>query len=122
MIKTIYRIEHPVELDGMWYDRHGNPKKRIHELCPDGLAKDFPMPLNLPLHRKDGNIWVSAGKSMENMNQWFTPEDAKSLYSAGFKLFEFTVSEYQELEMEILFRRDEIIKQKEIALNKVWKI
>jgi hypothetical protein len=120
-IKTIYRIELPGERSGMWYNKDGVFRKTIHLLCPKGIAKDFPMPANYELHRKDNKIWQSAGKSIENMNQWFTAEDAKSLYNNGFKLFQFETTMFQELEMEILFCRDGVIRQTEIPLEKVWK-
>lgn len=120
--RTVYRIENPVDMDGMWYDTNGIAKKKIHILCPNGIAKDFPMPLNLALHRKDGEIWNSAGKSAENMNQWFTADDAINLMRNGFKLFKFEVSMFQELEMEILFCRRGIIKQEEIPLELIWNI
>ena len=122
MIKTIYRIENPIEMDGMWYTKDGIFRKNIHILCPNGIAKDFPMPLNLELHRKNGEIWNSAGKSIENMNSWFTPQDAINLYRNGFKLFEFEVNMFQELEKEILFCRKGILKQIEIPLEYVWNI
>ena len=120
--KTIFRIEHPIEKDGMWYTKNGIEKKRIHILCPDGIAKDFPMPLNLALHYKDGRVWQSAGKSIENMNQWFTASDAINLYNKGFKLFQFEVSLFQELPMEVLFCRKGIVTQTEIPLENVWHI
>lgn len=119
--KIIYRIENPEDMDGMWYTKDGILRKKIHILCPNGIAKDFPMPFN-PSHRKDGYIWNSAGKSIENMNQWFTVEDAVNLYNNGFKLFQFETTMFQELEMEILFCRDGIISQKEIPLELVWNI
>ena len=120
--KKIFRIENPTDRDGMWYTKDGIFRKTIHVLCPDGIAKDFPMPLNLDLHRKDGLIWQSAGKNIENMNQWFTASDAMNLYNNGFKLFEFETTLFQELEMEILFCRQGIISQKEIPLEANWDI
>lgn len=120
--KTVYRIENPTDKDGMWYTKDGIMRKKIHVLCPNGIAKDFPMPLNLELHRKDGNVWQSAGKSIDNMNQWFTPEDAMNLYNNGFKLFQFDVNMFQELEMEVLFCRKGIISQTEIPLETVWDL
>lgn len=120
--KTVFRIENPDEKDGMWYTKDGVLRKRIHILCPDGIAKDFPMPLNLAMHRKDGHIWNSAGKSVEQMNFWFTPEDAMCLYNNGFKLFQFETTMFQELEHEILFCRKGVISQKEIPLETVWHI
>jgi hypothetical protein len=120
-VKTIYRIENPDEKDGMWYTKEGVLRKRIHLLCPNGIAKDFPMPFN-ELHKKDGHIWQSAGRNIENMNQWFTAEDAMNLYNNGFKLFEFQTSMFQELEMETLFCRKGIISQREIPLESVWDL
>lgn len=117
--KTIFRIENPTDKDGMWYTKKGIARKKIHILCPNGIAKDFPMPFS-PLHSKNGHVWQSAGKSIENMNQWFTVEDAINLYNNGFKLFQFEVDMFQELEMEILFCRKGIISQKEIPLEMVW--
>lgn len=120
--KKVFRIENPIDRDGMWYNKEGIFRKTIHILCPDGIAKDFPMPLNLDLHRKDGFIWQSAGKDIKNMNQWFTASDAINLYNNGFKLFEFETSMFQELKMEILFCRQGIIKQREIPLESIWDI
>src|SRR5690606_34380107 len=99
----------------------GEPKKQIHILCPNGIAKDFPMPHN-PLHRKDGKVWCSAGKSVEQMHHWFTTEDAQNLLNNGFKLYEFKVDEVQELEHEVLFCREDVIEEKEIELTKIWNI
>lgn len=120
--KIIYRIENPEDMDGMWYTKNGVFRKNIHILCPNGIAKDFPMPLNLELHRKDGEIWNSAGKSIKGMHYWFTSEDAINLINKGFKLFQFEVSMFQELENEILFCRKGILSQKEIPLERVWNI
>jgi len=120
--KTVYRIENPVDKDGMWYTKNGVARKKIHILCPDGIAKDFPMPLRLDLHRKDGQIWQSAGKNIKDMNYWFTASDAISLYNNGFKLFEFETFLFQELENEVLFCRAGVIRQREIPLESIWDI
>ena len=120
--RTVYRIENPEDKDGMWYSKDGIFRKTIHILCPNGIAKDFPMPSNLALHRKDGKIWQSAGKNVENMNQWFTASDAVSLSQNGFKLFEFETNLFNELDMEILFCREGVIKQREIPLEEIWDL
>jgi len=119
--KIVYRIENPNDTYGMWYTGEAKLQKRIHILCPDGIAKDFPMPFN-DLHRKDGHVWNSAGKSIENMNQWFTASDALNLYNNGFRLYEFETTMFQELEMETLFCREGIIRQREISLEDIWNI
>lgn len=118
--RIIYRIEIPEDKNGMWYSKDGIFQKKIHIICPEGIAKDFPMPLNLELHRKDGLVWNSAGASIEQMNHWFTPTDAVNLMNNGFKLFEFEVNLFQELEHETLFCRDGVISQKTIPLETVW--
>ena len=56
------------------------------------------------------------------MNQWFTASDAINLYNNGFKLFEFETTMFQELDMEILFCRQGVIKQREIPLESIWNI
>ena len=120
--RKVYRIENPIDMDGMWYTKNGIARKKIHLLCPDGISKDLPMPLNVKLHRKDGLIWNSAGKSVENMRHWFTDTDAKSLYNNGFRLFEFITTLYNELEHEILFCRDGVVMQREIPLETILKL
>lgn len=120
--KIIYRIEEPNSKSGMWYNEHGILQKRIEILCPYGEAKNFPMPLNLELHRKDGRIWNSGGKSIENMQYWFTALDAKNLLNNDFKLFEIECSLFQELENEILFCREGIVNMREIPLEIIWNI
>lgn len=121
-IIKVYRIEIPESKHGMWYNEYGEFQKTIDILCPNGIAKDFPMPLNLELHRKDGEVWNSAGDSVEQMNLWFTAQDAKNLMNNGFKLFEFEVNYFQKLEKEVLFCRKHIITQKEIELDIIWNL
>lgn len=118
--KTIYRIENPTTMHGMWYNKAGEFNPIIHELCPDALAKELPMGYDFR-HRKDGKAWYSAGKSIENMNQWFNRKDADDLVANGFVLYEFVVTEWQELEMEVLFTRDGVVRQTEIPIETVWK-
>lgn len=74
------------------------------------------------MNRKDGEVWISVGKSIENMNEWFAPQDVINLMNNGFKLFKFEVNMFQELENEILFCRKGIIKQSEIPLDEVWDL
>ena len=119
MIIKIYRIENKVSMHGMWYDNNGNYKPIIFDLCPNSIAKDFPMDFCLD-HKKDGKTWYSSGKSKENMQHWFSKEDAKNLIKNGFKLYEFEVIEWYEKEYEMLFTREGIILQKEIDIEEIW--
>jgi hypothetical protein len=122
-LMTVYRIENPVEKHGMWYNNNGVMQKKIHILCPNGIAKDLPMPLRTELHRKDGHVWLSAAKDSAVMNSFFHPQDAANLYNNGYKLFEFATTMFQVLEWgEVLFCRKGIVSQKEIPLETLWDI
>ncbi|KAJ6246562.1 hypothetical protein M0813_19229 [Anaeramoeba flamelloides] len=118
--KLIYRIEKIHGLNGMWYDKNGQYDPVINEICPNALAKDIPMDHD-EIHRKDNKVWQSAGKSIDNMNKWFSREDAINLLKNDFKLYEMKVKEFIELEMEILFTRQGILERKEIPIDEVWK-
>jgi hypothetical protein len=118
--KKIYRIEDPITMNGMWYDKYGNFKPRIQELCPNSISKDLPMEY-CEDHRRLGKKWNSAGKSIENMNRWFSKSDAENLVNNGFRLYEFVVNDWYEKDMEILFHRGAVVSQKEIPINEVWK-
>jgi hypothetical protein len=117
----VYRIEHPTEPIGLWYNRDAVLAPTIHDLCPNAVAGQFPMPHN-DLHRKDGKVWVSAGKDRGGMNYWFSAEDAVALHKAGFRVYEFEVTDWQELEHEVLFCRDDVVAQTEIPLADLWDI
>jgi hypothetical protein len=119
--RTVYRIEKPEANHGMWYNAKGEYEPIIDTLCPDGISKDFPMDYDKK-HRKDGKVWYSSGKSIENMHQWFSANDAKRLLENGFRLFIYVVSEWQEKEMEYLFTKEGVISVEEITLDKIWDI
>ena len=118
-MKTIYRIENPNTMNGMWYDYNGNFNPTIQNLCPNSIAKDFPMGY-CDDHKKDSKDWYSAGKSKENMHYWFSKEDALNLINNGFSLFEFKVNEWFEKENEILFTREGVISASILSIDDVW--
>lgn len=118
--RIVYRIENLEHMHGMWYDKEGNFDPIIQDLCPDGKAKDFPMPYD-EQHKIKGKEWYSAGKSIDNMNEWFSREDAERLVENGFQLYKYEVSEFQELEMECLFTREGIVDKEIIPIDEVWQ-
>lgn len=118
-MRTIYRIEDPNTMNGMWYSQDGSFQPTIHELCPNSVAKDFPMGYCAD-HKKEGKKWYSAGKSKENMHFWFSKEDALNLLNNGFYLFEFTVNEWFEKEHEILFTREGVVSKSILSLYEIW--
>ena len=117
---TIYRIENPDTMHGMWYRLDGTYDPFIKTLT-EGISKDLPMDKH-PRYSFKGIPWFSAGKSVENMNQWFSASDAKELNEAGYKLFSFIVQEYQMEEMQCLFTRRGVIEQVEIPLEDIWNL
>ena len=120
-LRTIYRIHTVEDSGGMWYGEDGTLQKKIHLLCPNGIAKDLPMPHN-PLHKKDGKVWKSAGRTIEEMRYWFSTEDVISLYDNGFRLYQYKVNEWQDLEHEVLFHRGSVVEKTEIPLSEVWDV
>lgn len=117
--RIAYRFENPETKHGMWYNSLGEYDPIIDTLCPNGLSRLMPMGFCAD-HQKDGKQWYSAGRSVENMRQWFSREDAVSLVEYGFTLFEFTVTEWQDKEHELLITRESICAQKSIPLEVVW--
>jgi len=117
--RIVYRIENPKDKGGMWYDGEGNFNPTIHLLCPNAIAKDFPMGF-CDDHQREGKRWQSAGKNIENMNQWFSREDAENLVANGFHLYKFEVTEWYEKEMEILFTREGVVAVEIIPIDHVW--
>lgn len=117
--KTIFRIENPSTMHGMWYNHKGEYDPAIHRLCPNALAGEFAMP-RCASHSAHGKQWYSAGKSIANMQQWFNRQDALNLVAAGYVLYQFEVTEWQEKEMEVLFTREGILSQVEIPVDHVW--
>ncbi len=115
---TIYRIENPKTHNGMWYDKDGNLAPFIFNLT-EGISKHLPMSYNAD-HYLDGFVWNSAGRSKEQMHQWFSAMDAFELLNNGYKLYEFDVVMYQQKEHEVLFTREGIIKSTEIPLEEIW--
>lgn len=117
---SIYRIENPQTMHGMWYDGEGNYNPFIFNLT-EGISRDLPMDPHAR-YGSDGMRWYSAGKTRENMNEWFSPTDAVELQQAGYVLYEFTVSQYRMEEHQVLFTRQGIELQKEIPLSAVWDL
>lgn len=118
-MRVVYRIEDLVTMNGMWYNHKGEFSPTIHTLCPESIAKDFPMGY-CEDHRRFGKIWYSAGKSKEGMKFWFSRQDAIKLIQNGFKLYEYTVNEFFEKENEILFTREGVVNSRVIDYTEIW--
>lgn len=118
--REIYRIERRNSMNGMWYTAEGKFEPIIQDLCPNSIAKDFPMGYSKD-HKTNGKNWYSAVKNKKDMHYWFSKEDATNLINNDFKLMRYLVKEWIEKEHEILFTRESIIFEEEINLNEVWE-
>ena len=119
-MRTIYRIENPNTMHGMWYKLDGTWSPFIFNLT-EGISRNLPMGFDARYSR-GGKKWFSAGKSKDNMNQWFSPLDAIELATAGYKLFAFDSSEYVVEEHQVLFTREGVIRSEEIPLEILWDL
>lgn len=119
-METVYRIENPDTMHGMWYKLDGTWAPVIFNLS-EGISKDLPMEYH-PRYALRGRKWFFAGKSIENMNQWFSPQDAWELHLMGYKLYRFDVEEFQMEEYQCLFTREGIVTQEQIPLEVVFDL
>jgi len=119
-MKTIkvYRMESPIG-QSLWYTPDGTYDPVIKKII-NGPAKDLPMDYD-PEHWDQGIAWYSAGKTKENLAEWFTKDDAINLINAGYKLYEIEVSEYKYMPHYIIFTKRGIISQIEIPTTEIWK-
>lgn len=116
----VYRIENPNTMHGMWYKLDGTYSPFIMTLT-EGISKNLPMDFH-QRYSEGGKKWFSAGKSKDNMNQWFSPLDAIELNQNGYKLYAFDVSEYHIEEHQVIFTREGVIRSEEIPLDFLWDI
>lgn len=104
----------------MWYNSKGEHEPYIDTLT-EGISKHLPMGYN-PIHKKGGKKWYSGTDSREQLEKWFSILDVKELLERGYKLYKFTVKEWNTLEHEVLFTREGIIAQEEIPMSDLWDI
>ena len=117
---TVFRIENPVTMHGMWYKIDGSWSPFIFNLT-EGKSRNLPMGWDAR-YSTGGRKWFSAGKSRENMNQWFSPQDALELKMNGYELYQFDVTEYMVEEHQVLFTREGIVRQGIIPIEALWDI
>jgi len=123
MYKTIIRIEHPDSGRGIF--QHEN---YIH--CRYDELADI-LPELMERHSKFPSLWFDKfewhGKrselddcycaflSIDQINQWITPEEIKVLISEGFEVLMLDVSVWGESEHQVIFAKHNIIQSKNIT-------
>lgn len=112
---TIFRVENPTSLIGLWYNDDGKMTNFIKTL-DNAKCRDLPMEFD-PEFRKDGN-WVSGCDSLETMQDWFYAQDVADLSEVGYGLYEFEVPDYRTYAGHAIFLREQAtsIKPRSITL------
>lgn len=114
-----YRVEDPIAQHGLWrnFDGTWNP---VFDNLSEGLARSMNMDDD-PLYREDGKAWFSAAPSKDTLKHWFSVNDVIELGNLGYKVFEFELINTKNVsEFEIIFTRDNIVKQTEIDYKEIW--
>jgi len=70
--------------------------------------------------RKNGKVWLSAAKSIENLREWFSADDARELGDAGFVLLEIEAKEFVVEDNQVLLVRDGAV-ERELPFEAVWE-
>ena len=64
---------------------------------------------------------VQCGPSKDTLKHWFSLQDVIELAKLGYKIYEFELENTKQIsDFEIVFTRDNIIKQKEIEYKEIW--
>lgn len=86
---TLYRVENPDTLIGLWYNKEGIKTDFIRDF--GGMNKDLPMEFD----ENFAGGWFSAGENLEQMKNWFNAEDVATLSQAGYGLYQIEVPHYR---------------------------
>jgi hypothetical protein len=117
--RLIYRIEHRNKCHGMWYNESSIYYPTLLLLCPESTVGALPMPKS-DVFKLEGGNWKSSAKDKSNLTGWFPESDVQLLLENGFALYEIVVGEWIELENEILYLEEGLIKKKEISIKDVY--
>lgn len=113
--QEIFRIENPETMHGMWYQLNGDYDPFIKTLT-EGISADLPM----ERHERYGALgqrWFSGCKDFEQLKHWFSNRDVIELNAAGYKLFRFEATEFQNEDNQTIFTRRGVAKQSEISID-----
>lgn len=129
-MKTIIRIEHPLDGFGIFGDREKG--KPFNHRFPDGAIGQFNYDSNDVGWFKDRHCdfntpWADgidfkskedycAYKTVDQLQQWITREELMELIETyGFRVYALDVSIFQEGEHQICYKKQHILQQKDIS-------
>lgn len=116
-MKTVIRIEHPYDGNGLWRSVNSDGDTVI-----DDISFFFELSLkhnDLPVPQDDNLTMTSshycAFKSIEQIQQWIENNWWKEIIDLGFRVLMIDVSEYQEGNHQIIFKKEHILQSKDIT-------
>jgi hypothetical protein len=116
-MKTVIRIEHPYDGNGLWRSVNSDGDAVIDDISFFEELVDkhnkFPLPHEDNLIMT-GNRYC-AFKSIEQIQQWIENNWWKEIIELGFKVLMIDISEYQEGNHQIIFKKEHIMQSKDIT-------
>jgi len=110
-----FRIEGPNSEQGLWYTTNGILNPVVHQL---GLAcAALPMEPDPAIYQADGVSWYSGCSTLEDIYQWFSPEEMVKMRGVGFKLVMFNSDLVRPHYGHVLFSKQHLKGQQEIDLS-----
>lgn len=106
-------------MHGMWYNQHGEYDPFIKTLS-EGISADLPMGHH-DRYGQNNKRWFSGCKDFELLKHWFSARDIQELHEAGYQLFKFQSSEFQNEEFQTIFTRSGVVSQTVININELLK-
>jgi hypothetical protein len=95
---TLYRVAHPNENGGLWYDKNGVLTSTVKAI---NLAnKDLPMDPH-PVFKDQGVPWISTTDNYNDLKLWFPPADMIRLAQLGYFIREIQVTGYRKLTFDL---------------------
>lgn len=118
-MRTVLRVEH---LDGWGMfisykdDMHRQNVKALELFEIAERHNTFNDPDEDRLNIYKGNKeWFCAYKSVEQLQEWLTPQEIEILSKNGYKVLMLDVEEYQEGRDQVIFTKESIISSKDVT-------
>lgn len=112
---TLYRVENPDTMIGLWYNSFGEKTDFIKHQIKDAQCADLPMDFDPQM--KDGGEWFSACDNVADMRNWFSVHDLVQFKQAGYGLYLFEVPEYRIANGHAIFLRERAIEVVEADIS-----
>lgn len=112
---TIFRVENPATMQGLWYDKDGNFNPFVKKLS-EGKCKELPMEFD-SLYKEAGYAWFSGCNDFPEMRNWFSLQDLVELGKAGYHLYRFEVAAFKQVPGHVIFTRESILDQAKLDIG-----